>query len=66
MLTIEAVADDPDLPFTGWVGENIAAAGYNWAKRDLDDFEVFIDQAVPEVGVRVVDWRDGGFEDYII
>ena len=48
------------------VGENIAAAGYNWAKRDLDDFEVFIDQAVPEVGVRVVDWRDGGFEDYII
>ena len=24
VLTIEAVADDPDLPFTGWVGENIA------------------------------------------
>ena len=48
------------------VGKNLATAGYNWSKRDLDDFEVFLDWAVPEVGIKIAPWRDGGEESHII
>ena len=48
------------------VGKNIASAGYNWAKRDLDDIEVLIDYAVPDVRFSILPWKDGGYESYEI
>lgn len=48
------------------VGKNIASAGYNWAKKDLDDIEVLIDFAVPDISFSVQPWKDGGSESYEI
>lgn len=60
------VIDGAETVSTVEVGEKLASAGYNWAKRDLDDIEVLVDYAVSDATVTVAPWRDGGYTEHVI